>query len=343
VLKAGEKITLDVDNTSGNLDTVVKLYDSNGNLVASSDDSSPSDGGGGSSRDYWYLFVIPASYDSYLTYTATQDGAYYVDIERKAGSGTYDLQVSIDNFQAFQGEAVTIPTDFLLANDSDLDGDALSIVGVSGAGVQLSGDSIIIQPGVTSFSYTVSDGTVQQTATVSVSQIAGQTNTGTAADNDLIGSNAADTLSGLGGHDLLFGGAGDDTLIGGTGSDTLRGGTGSDTFKWLSGDLSGGGIDTILDFETGPNGDVIDFSGLLAGVSGNKADHVRFVYSDGATQLASANGTPHAADGDIKIQVNLSGSTWTDVATIHDTGPNLTAGDEVLKLLLDSSQLWVHV
>ena len=57
--------------------------------------------------------------------------------------------------------------------------------------------------------------------------------------------------------------------------------------------------------------------------------------------MASASGTPHAVDGDVKVQVNLSGSTWTDVATVKDTGANLTAGDDVM--LLDNTQTSVHV
>ena len=145
-------------------------------------------------------------------------------------------------------------------------------------------------------------------------------------------------------NDYFNGGGGNDTLIGGGGSDTLIGGAGSDTFKWLNGDVASGSLDTILDFETGAAGDIIDLSGVLSSVSGAKADHVRVLYTaDNFTQLASATGTPHAADGDIRIQVNLSGSAWTDVATIHDTGPNLTAGNEVIRMMLDNStQVQVH-
>ncbi len=41
------------------------------------------------------------------------------------------------------------------------------------------------------------------------------------------------------------------SMIGGTGSDQLYGGDGSDIFKWQSGDLASGSVDTILDFQTG--------------------------------------------------------------------------------------------
>jgi Ca2+-binding RTX toxin-like protein len=159
----------------------------------------------------------------------------------------------------------------------------------------------------------------------------------------VIGSNFADTLTGSTFDDVLNGGGGKDTLVGGAGNDRLSGGTGADTFKYLADDLAGGGVDDILDFGTGASGDILDLSALLAAVAGNKADHVQFVYSDGSTQLASASGTPHAADGDVRVQVNLSGSTWTDVATIRDTGTNLSGGDEVIRMMLDATQSQVHV
>jgi Ca2+-binding RTX toxin-like protein len=160
----------------------------------------------------------------------------------------------------------------------------------------------------------------------------------------IFGTAFADTLHGTALNDYFNGGGGKDTLIGGGGSDTLIGGAGSDTFKWLAGDVAGGSLDTILDFETGAAGDILDLSGVLSGVSGNKADHVRVLYTaDNFTQLASAAGAPHAVNGDIRIQVNLSGSAWTDVATIHDTGPNLTPGNEVIKMMLDNSTQQVHV
>jgi hypothetical protein len=42
-------------------------------------------------------------------------------------------------------------------------------------------------------------------------------------------------------------------------------------------------------------------------------------------------------------QVNLSGSNWSDVAVLHDTGPNLTVGDSVLRMMLDGTQMQAHV
>ncbi|BAM90588.1 putative outer membrane adhesin like protein, multiple VCBS domains [Bradyrhizobium oligotrophicum S58] len=145
-------------------------------------------------------------------------------------------------------------------------------------------------------------------------------------------------------NDVINGSSSNDVLVGGAGSDQLTGNGGSDTFKWNAGDLAGGGLDTILDFQTGTSGDVIDLSGLLASVSGNHADAVRFVDSGGHSSLASANGSSVLNNGDLTLQVN-TGSGWTNVATIKDTGGNLTAGDDVIKMIIDNShaQTQVHV
>jgi T1SS-143 domain-containing protein len=137
-------------------------------------------------------------------------------------------------------------------------------------------------------------------------------------------------------NDVITGSSSDDILIGGKGADQLTGGGGSDTFRYRAGDADV--LDTILDFQTGSSGDVLDLSGLLASVSGNKADHVRFSYAGGSTHLASDDGTaPPAVDGTVTLQVELTSGTWTNVANIVDTGANLSAGSEVIKMMLDNS------
>ena len=255
----------------------------------------------------------------------------------------------------------------LLANDFDVDSDVLTVVSVAGAGAALvdSGQSVELQGGVNSFTYTVSDGHVLTTATANVQQVApGGTMAGTSADEIFVGTASAETINGGdgrdrivggGGNDILNGeasddiirggasddtidggtgmdiidfsdatagidvtlvqsassttvnlvaaglgtdtyrniegifgtafadtlhgtalndyfkgGGGNDILIGGGGSDTLTGGAGSDTVKWFNGDIASGVFDTLLDFETGAGGDIIDLSDALSGVSGDK-------------------------------------------------------------------------
>jgi VCBS repeat-containing protein len=260
----------------------------------------------------------------------------------------------------------SVPDWALVANDVDPDtGASLSVGTMFGSGISASDNgtttSISGGNGTTSGQslwYKVGDGIADindMTYTID-NVITYKTNvtnvTGTTGDDIIVGGSNADTfnggngndiLLGNGGNDILNGGAGNDILVGGTGSDSLTGGSGSDTFKWLSGDLSGGGVDTILDFETGSSGDVIDLSGLLSSISaGSRASAVRFLDSDGHTSLASQDGSATLHNGDLTLQVNL-GSGWSSVAVIKDTGTNLTGGDDVIKMMLNSSQIQVHV
>jgi Ca2+-binding RTX toxin-like protein len=94
--------------------------------------------------------------------------------------------------------------------------------------------------GINTASYTASD------AGVTVSLVAGATNTGGHALGDvlsnihnLLGSAHADTLIGDASDNRLEGGAGNDALSGGAGTDTLIGGAGADSFN------GGDGADTV--------------------------------------------------------------------------------------------------
>ena len=77
-------------------------------------------------------------------------------------------------FTLVGGETIEIPASALLANDSDPDGDPLSVAGVSGAvngTVVLDGDTIrftALESGDASFTYTLSDGEASDTANVSL-------------------------------------------------------------------------------------------------------------------------------------------------------------------------------
>ncbi|MEM7423087.1 MAG: Hint domain-containing protein [Pseudomonadota bacterium] len=75
----------------------------------------------------------------------------------------------------------------------------------------------------------------------------------TLGDDHLYGGDGNDSLDGGADDDRLYGGAGNDTLMGGAGNDTLTGGAGSDIFV-LS---SGGGDDTITDFDTTDSGETV--------------------------------------------------------------------------------------
>jgi hypothetical protein len=188
-----------------------------------------------------------------------------------------------DSATTAQNTAVTIAASTLLANDTDANGDSLSLRGVNNpvnGSVTFSNGNVIFTPstnftGNASFDYSISDGQGgTSSATVSVAvggtQTGGSSNdilTGTAGNDSIDGGNGNDILFGYAGNDTLIGGngtdfllgsAGDDLLDGGNGSDTLRGGLGEDIFVFAAGE----GIDTITDFSLGT-----DKIGLTGGLT----------------------------------------------------------------------------
>jgi len=142
---------------------------------------------------------------------------------------------------------ISIPDWVLLLNDTDPDSTSLSITSASATSGH--GDSASHNNGVVTFtdgstsnhpggtiSYSISDGSLTDSATVTVTQVTGATLTGTS------------------GGEILIGGAGSDTLIGNGGGDVLIGGGGSDHFRF---NATSDGLDHILDFATG---DSLDFA-----------------------------------------------------------------------------------
>ncbi|MFB2933774.1 Ig-like domain-containing protein [Aerosakkonemataceae cyanobacterium BLCC-F154] len=178
-----------------------------------------------------------------------------------------DPPIAEDDFATTRlNTPVTIP---VLANDSDPNGDTLTIINVEDSPhgtIAIENDTLIFTPnsgfsGTANFNYTIDDGS-GETATASVTVEVGtvqnggngkQTLEGNNGDDLLDGGNAKDRLLGNGGNDTLlggngadqiFGGSGDDLISGGRGDDTLNGGDGNDTFVLIRGN----GSDTIQDF-----------------------------------------------------------------------------------------------
>jgi Ca2+-binding RTX toxin-like protein len=242
-----------------------------------------------------------------------------------------------------QGDAVAVDEDAtspnlwsgLLGNDSDPDGNALSIVSVGTSGTL---GHVLFDPGTQSlryvadddsfdalatgatapdhFSYTVSDGhglTATATVNVSVTGIldsfvltgsnASETLTGTSGEDTIYGANGNDVLLGLDGHDVLYGGNGSDSLYGGAGNDRLYGENGDDA-------LYGGAGNDIL---AGGNG-----NDTLSGGAG--AD--TFVFSQGG-------GTDTILDFDtatdrIQLDSGVTVKGWTIGDVNHDGIADLT-------------------
>ena len=164
---------------------------------------------------------------------------------------------------------VNIPVSTLLANDTDPDSNPLSITAVSGAtnGTAVlnnngtpnntADDFVSFTPnllffGNASFNYTLSDGSLTDTATVTVAvglnvlgTVFADYLTGTLGNDIINGGNGNDTIYGCAGDDKLFGENGNDILYGdglmdgGAGNDTLNGGNGNDTLT------GGGGTDYL--------------------------------------------------------------------------------------------------
>lgn len=243
-----------------------------------------------------------------------------------------------DSLSAEKNTPFTIPAADLLANDADVDGDALAITGVTGAlnasatldangDIQFTPDPDFVGPA--SFQYTLADGNGgTATAIVSVDVLSGIT---------LVGGAGADVLTGHGGDDTLLGNDGADILTGGAGNDALAGGAGDDTYVYAYGD----GSDTITD---SGGFDRMQYSGPdtgedeLAGIAREGDDFVVSFVDGSAIRIAGHyTGTPVeqvdvAGDGVFNLATGLVGGAGRDViagtaaAEVLDGG----AGDDTL-------------
>lgn len=141
------------------------------------------------------------------------------------------------------GAALAIAMSSLMANSSDLDGDALSVARISSSSGDLHprSDGLLFQAdteelGMVQITYQVTDGTsiVAQTAFVAVveNQFEGSPEAdlllGTEGRDRVTALAGDDNIATFGGRDVVFGGLGDDNISGGAGRDTLYGDEGRD-------------------------------------------------------------------------------------------------------------------
>jgi VCBS repeat-containing protein len=214
------------------------------------------------------------------------------------------------------GAAIAIPDAALLLNDTDPEGQTLTISSVGSASsgsVGHAGTTTTFTDNNTNgggFSYTAQDGgspNLTDTASVDVNRVSGPTITGGNGDEILIGSSGNDTLDGNGGRDYLIGNGG------------------NNTFRFDDGD-SGNTIataDVIADFK--PAGDIIDLSAIDA-VSGGSDQN--FSGNGGFTQTASvvAHGVSWFQNGaDTVVQIDTNGDTANVEMMIVLTGINASA------------------
>ncbi len=205
------------------------------------------------------------------------------------------------------GTALTISTASLIANDRDVDGDALSISSVGnavGGTVSLNAQGQVVftatSAGTGSFSYTLSDGTATSVASVSVQATAAVQATtimGTSKHNLIIGTMRDDVIDALAGHDIVLGLAGNDIIYGGSGNDLLNGGDDNDSIiGGLGNDLVIGGTGSDIVFGEEGNDQLLGLSGndLLSGGSGNDD----LAGSDGNDILIGGSGNDWIYGGD---------------------------------------------
>ena len=282
-------------------------------------------------------FDYEANHGFAIVARATDGGGLFVDKAIAIAVG------DVNEAPVAHGDAVAVDEDAtsanlwsgLLGNDSDPDGNALSIVSVDTTGTL---GHVLFDPATQSlryvadddsfdalatgatapdhFSYTVSDGhglTSTATVNVTVTGIADSfTFTGGNGNDTLTGTGGEDTMSGGNGNDILYGMDGHDVLFGGNGNDALYGGAGNDRLYGENGDdaLYGGAGNDIL---AGGNG-----NDTLSGGAG--AD--TFVFSQGG-------GTDTILDFDtaadrIQLDSGVAVKSWAVGDVNHDGIADLT-------------------
>ncbi len=213
------------------------------------------------------------------------------------------------------GSSIGIPSFVLTGNDSDVEGDSLTIDSASttwtDASAMVDGNNDVVfgppddfDDSIGSFSYTVSDGQDSSAAaTVDVVFVSGSTINGTSADDTIISGSGGDSLLGGDGNDILFGGGG---------GDTLYGGSGADVFGYYSTGDSGPGAgnrDVIGDFDAGTSATAVDFI--------NIADFTVGMFSylgDSSNEFTGSGHTEANFNDSTKIlQIDADGDAVADV------------------------------
>ena len=238
----------------------------------------------------------------------------------------------------------------LLNNDTDADGDPLTVTHINGVAIT-NGQSVSLPSGATlvintdgRFSYSTNSAydylEAGQVATnkfnYSISDGKGGSSTAEVTMT-IVGTGSTYSTQGTSGPDTIVGTSGADLIIGGAGNDTLTGALGADTFKWNLADKGTPGTpanDTIMDFSN-VQGDVLHLSDLLVGeTSTNLTNYLHFSYVSSTNtttvHISSAGGYAGgyaAAATDQTIVLNgysVSGSDSAIITQLLNTGRLIT-------------------
>ena len=280
-LDLGDRLTIDIDAeiNGSSLDSILRLFDSEGNEVAVNDDFDSLDSFisfDASVSDIYYVGVSSFSNFNYDPLVADSGwggsrGSYTIDINLIAainGTEGDDILIGTPENEIIKGLGGNDVLQGETGNDS-LEGGTGddTIGGADGNDLLLGGDNNDILDGG-DHRDTIegnSGDDILSGGRGGDSLLGGDGNDtleGNPGNDDLVGNrgndllsggNGDDNLAGNGGRDRLFGGNGNDNLVGSGGNDILRGGVGSDTLNGGNGDdLLQGGIGN--DFLTGGTG-----------------------------------------------------------------------------------------
>jgi hypothetical protein len=256
-----------------------------------------------------------------------------------SGGNSAPIAVNDGVFLTRSGVPTEILASQLLLNDTDVNGDVLTVVEVRAAqhGTVSLNNGIVTYTSTTGYTgtdqfiYKVSDGvrTAEAIVVIGVQAPPQQTLIGGNGIDALFGGNGNDYLNGGNNADILFGGNGADVIFGGAGSDLLSGDNGNDMLYGQSGNdiLLGGNGNDFLAGGTGND--------LLSG--GNGADTFLFRQGDGSDAILDFSRN----QGD-RIQIDMSGiNNFDDLLAVaqQQNGGVLFAfanGDE---LFLSGTQL----
>ena len=336
--------------TAGALnDSVLKLMDGKGGMIAENDDVKAAEGMLGSSIEFTpeagsgtqVYFISVSGYTGNPgamntgTYTVTVKEVAHppagegVDIE---GTSMADKLTGTENSESIAGLAGD-DTIYGLGGDDTLDGGMGNDLLVGGAGE----DTLKGGMGTDTISYmgspmgvtinlragTASGGDAEgDTLGEMIENVMGSmyddTLTGTRGDNSIWGLGGNDSLSGDRGTDMLYGGAGDDSLDGDDGNDTLEGGYGAD-------ELTGGdGADTAS-YASSMMGVTVRLHASQAMGGDAEGD----TWGDTTTveyELPNEDGEMESFEETVPDIINLKGSAMADILAGDSRGNTIEGG-----------------
>ena len=306
-LGAGDVVTIDIDARvlGSSLDSVLRLFDSNGTEVAlSDDDEAPGES---------------FSFDSYINFTATMSDTYYVGISsfedfnydydpfvegsnNGTSSGDYEIEITLNG----GGNGSLVPGAHTVTIDS------LETVTDIDFGNYLAGNPIDGTSGNDSLDGTSGFDIIR--GYEGNDRLRGKGNKdilfGDEGRDTLAGHNGDDSIFGGTGNDKAYGGNGDDSIVGGTGNDYAHGGRGMDVLTGVDPESSQPGLGELDRFRGGNDADTFvlgDASGVYyddgndgTGGWGDRAHIIDFVVGEDKIQL-------HGAASDYELKATRNG------------------------------------